>query len=220
MLLASGFSLLAWPLRGEQAGPAPAGLTVVLLLDVSSSVAQLPLQIDQRYPQVFNAFLNSLKPTDRAAVGVIAGRVRFSAVTGNKAELTTSIRSLLQVADVDRLGPSPLWDAIDAAITLTRDPAGRPAIVLFSDGKSTGNTRSLDDVIERARQERVMVSAVVEGAGSNFLARTKSALDPADQIARLTDSTGGRRLLDRPTDPRERNPGPLISVIMDGLHQQ
>lgn len=196
---------------------AASGLTVVLLMDVSASVASLPLQIDQRYAQVYNAFLLGLKPNDRAAVGIIAGRTRFSPMTGNTRELTQNIRALLQVPDADRLGPSPLWDAIDEAMTLAQDPAGKPAVVLFSDGKSTGNVKGLDAVIARARQQRVTISAVVEGAGSNFLARTSSALDPADAIERLTQSTGGRRLLDRPGDPRLRNPGPQVALIMDAL---
>lgn len=216
LLPALGFWLLAlFPAKAQEA--APSRLNVVLLLDASASVAQLPLQIDQRYAQVFNAFLHGLQPVDRAAVGVVARGVRFTAMTGDRRELTTQIRSLLQVADADRLGPSPLWDAIDQAITLMEDTAGRRAVVLFSDGKSTGNTRGLDEVIGRARRLQVSINAVVEGPGSIFLARTTSALDPADVIERLTQVTGGRRLLDRPSDPRQRNPGPLVSLIMEGL---
>ena len=191
----------------------------MLLLDVSASVAYQPLGIDPRYAQVFNAFLFGLKASDRGAVGVISAKPRFTPVTGNQRDLAAAMRLIIQVPDGDRLGPSPVWDAIDAAITLTQEPNARPAVVVFSDGKSTGNMKGLDEVIARAQQLHVSVNAVVEGAGANFLARTTSPLDPADLIQRLTDATGGRRLLDRPPDPRQRNPGPLISVIMDALHQ-
>jgi hypothetical protein len=129
------------------------------------------------------------------------------------------MRRLLQVSDADRLGPSPLWDALDEAITLSADPSGRPAIVLFSDGKSSGNVHGLDEVIERARRLHVSVSVVVEGAGTFFLARTVSPLDPADLLERLTQATGGLKLLDRPTDPRLRNPAPLVARIMEELHK-
>jgi hypothetical protein len=208
-----GFWLLASP-------QAPAGLTVVLLLDVSGSVSHLALPIDSRFAQVFNAFAQGLRPEDRAAVGVVADGVRFGKLTSNVRELAASARDLLQVPDAARLGPSPLWDAIDASITLvSADPAGRPAVVLFSDGKSTGNTHGLDEVTRRAVQLHVAVSAVVEGPSSALLARSLLPLDPADLIDRLAQATGGRRLLDRPTDPRQRNPGPLISIVMDGLHQ-
>lgn len=219
VLLAFGFWLLAFVVvRAQQ--PEPAGLTVVLLMDVSASVGNLPLTIDQRFAQVFNAFLLGLKSSDRAAVGVIAGRTRFTGVTGNQRDLSMAVRRLLQVPDADRLGPSPLWDALDDAITLTNEPSGRPAVVLFSDGKSSGNTKGLDEVIDRARRQHVSVHVVVEGAGTLFLARTASPLDPADLLERLTTATGGLRLLDRPTDPRLRNPAPLVTRIMEALHQE
>jgi hypothetical protein len=63
------------------------------------------------------------------------------------------------------------------------------------------------------------VSAVIDGPSSAFLARMPLPLDPADLLERLAKATGGRRLLDRPIDPRQRNPAPLISLIMDALHQ-
>ena len=198
--------------------PAPAGLTVVLLLDVTASMTQEALPLDQRYAQVFNAFLQGLRPSDCGAVGVIARDVRFSRVTGSHQALSTSVRNLLQTADASRLGPSPMWDAIDQALPLTIDPNGRPAVVLFSDGKSSGNVHGLDEVIAHARQLGVAVSAVVEGPGTMLLARSTAALNPADAIERLTGATGGRSLLDRPPDPRQRNPGPLVALIMDALH--
>jgi hypothetical protein len=64
------------------------------------------------------------------------------------------------------------------------------------------------------------VCAVVEGPASVFLARSTQALDPAELVGRLTDATGGLRLLDRPSDPRLRNPGPLVAQIMDVLHRR
>jgi hypothetical protein len=199
----------------------PAGLTVVLLLDVTASVTRQPLPIDPRYAQVFNAFLQGLKPADRGAVGVIAGRTRMGPITGDHRALSASVRALLQVPDADRLGPSPLWDAVDEAVTeAAGDPSGRPAVVLFSDGKSSANVRGLDDVIENATRLHVSVHAVVEGPGSAFLAQSTQALDPAALVGRLTTATGGLRLLDRPADPRQRNPGPMVAQIMDALHVQ
>jgi hypothetical protein len=58
------------------AGPraqAPPPATVILLLDITASMTLVPLPFDQRYAQVFNAFLQGLGPSDRAAVGVVAG---------------------------------------------------------------------------------------------------------------------------------------------------
>jgi hypothetical protein len=208
-------------LFGQGRGVEPAGLTVVLLLDVTASVSRTPMPIDQRFAQVFNAFLQGLKPADRGAVGVIAGRPRLGPLTADHRELSASVRLLLQVPDADRLGPSPIWDAVDEAVTeAAGDPAGRPAVVLFSDGKSTANVHGLDEVIDRATRLHVSINAVVEGPGSVFMARITEALDPAELIGRLTTATGGRRLFDRPPDPRQRNPGPLVAQLMDGLHAE
>jgi hypothetical protein len=204
------------------AGPraqAPPPATVILLLDITASMTLVPLPFDQRYAQVFNAFLEGLGPAHRAAVGVVANEAIFSAVTPDRGELSAAVRRLLRQPDAVRLGPSPLWDAIDAALSLAEAAGGRAAIVLFSDGKSGGNVRGVDEVIGRARRLGVSISAVVEGPGTALLARSSSALDPADAIGRLTQATGGRHLLDRPPDPRQRNPGPLVSLIMDGLRR-
>ncbi len=213
----AGHLLRAGP--GQAAPPAAAGLTVALLLDVSASMTHQPLGFDPRYAQVFNAFLEGLKPGDRAAVGVIADRVQLGRVTADRRELSNAVRWLLQVPDAARLGASPLWDALDEVLPLVADPARRSAIVLFSDGKASGNHDGLDEVIEHARRLGVSISIVVEGPGSDSLGRTNPGLDPADALEHLAQQTGGRRLLDRPLNPRQRNPGPLIALIMEGLHR-
>ena len=208
------------PGRQGTAVPRPEdGLSVVLLLDVSASMTHEPLQFDARYAQVFNAFLSGLKPVDRAAVGVLAGEARLSELTSNPRDLSNAVRWLLQVPDAARLNGSPIWDALDQTLTVAADPSRRSAIVLFSDGKSGGNVHALDDVISHARQLRVSISIVAEGPGSEFLARNSLELDPAAALDRLAQETGGRRLLDRPLNPRQRNPGPLVALIMDSLHK-
>lgn len=194
-------------------------LSVVLLLDASASMTHEPLLFDSRYAQVFNAFQLALRPGDRAAVGVLAGETRLSAPTSNARELSDAVRWLLQAPDAARLSGSPIRDGLDRTLTLAADPARRSAIVLFSDGKSGGNIRGLDDVIARARQLRVSISVVVEGPGSAFLARNTGELDPAAALDCLAQQTGGRRLLDRPLNPRERNPGPLVALIMEFLRE-
>jgi hypothetical protein len=201
--------------------PAPStqGLTVVLLLDVSASMTHVPLPLDARYAQVYNAFAQGLRPEDRAAIGVMASSTRFGPLTSNPKELSASVRRLLQAAETDRLGPSPLWDGALSAMPMLGSAGGPSALLLFSDGKSTGNVHGLDELIAQAVTQHVSVNAVLEGAGTVLLARAASALDAGDAIEKLTTATGGRRLLDRPPDPRQRNPGPLISVIMDALHR-
>jgi hypothetical protein len=205
---------------GQGGAPAaPAGLTVVLLIDVTSSMTRTPVAFDSRYAQVYNAFLQGLAPGDRAGVGLIADKVTFTELTSDQRALSASVRALFRVPDSARLGPSPVWDAIDEAVVRVAEPNRKGAIVLFSDAKSAGNRKGLDEVVEHARRRRVIVSSVVEGPGSMLLARANVALDPADAMQKLADATGGTRLLDRPFNPRDRNPGPMIALLMENLRK-
>jgi len=221
----AALGLVALLSMGPSAAPqnvqAPAGLTVVLVIDLTASVSRVPLPIDQRFAQAYNGFVQGLKPSDRAAVGVIADKTHFGPLTGDLRQLSASARLLLQVPDANRLGPSPLWDAVDEAIALaSSDPSGRPAVILFSDGKSTGNVHGLDEVVAHAKKAGVIVSAVLEGPSSAYLVRLAESPDPGELMGRLTDATGGLRLLDRPPDPRQRNPGPMVAEILNVLHQK
>jgi hypothetical protein len=115
------------------------------------------------------------------------------------------------------MGPSPIWDSLDGAVTTLAPAAGRHAILLLSDGKSSGNMRGLNEVIAHAREAGVSISAVVEGESSPGGAQ--AGLDPADLIAKIAKATGGHIAIDRPVNPRDRNPAPMIAQILDDLHQ-
>jgi len=91
------------------------------------------------------------------------------------------------------LGASPAWDAVDAAVTLleSQAPSARTgagastrsvqfqarAVILVTDGRSSGNLHSLDEVILHAAAADVPVSVVVE---------------TREHIIRLTDTTSAR----------------------------
>jgi hypothetical protein len=199
--------------------PAPAGstLTTILLLDVTASVSRVPMMLEPRYVQVFNTFLNGLRPGDLAGVGVIARGVQMSAVTADRRALSSEAKSLLQVSDVERLGPSPIWDALDGAVTALASAGGRRAVVLFSDGKSSGNVRGLQEVVTHAQEAGVSISVVVEGESSP--GGGQAGLDPADLIGTIVKATGGRIAIDRPANPRDRNPAPMIAQMLDDLHR-
>lgn len=197
----------------------PSGLSVVLLLDVSASNTRGPLAIDQRLARVLDAFLQGLTPADRGALGVVARRIRMSPLIANPREIAMTARTLLQMTDADRLGPSPLWDAVDQAVTLAASGTGRGAVVMYTDAKSSGNLRGLDEVIEHAKRAGVAVHVVVEGDSLFFIGPGTERLDPADLIDTLAQGTGGLRLLDRPPNPRDRNPARFITQIMETLHR-
>lgn len=190
----------------------PTGITAVLLLDVSASVSQQSLRIDDRFVRMFNMFLQMLQPADRAAVGLLANRVRLTPLTTDRTQLSASMRTLLQVPDVDRLGPTPIWDALDDAISLLSDDNSRRAIILYTDGRSSGNVHGLSEIIDRATRAHVSIHAVIPPQRLS-----PDRLDPADLIEQLTSATGGQRLIE------QRFPGSavaLVSQIMDAMHRK
>jgi hypothetical protein len=92
------------------------------------------------------------------------------------------------------LGPSPVWDAVDSAVIALESEAGRRAIILLTDGRSTGNTRSLDQAILHANAAGVAVFVVSEAVDEILLqgASTPTAqVRPTASLQFMADSTGG-----------------------------
>jgi hypothetical protein len=193
------------------------GLSAILLMDTSASVSRSAMLLDPRFTEVFNAFLRGLKAGDRAAVGVIASRPRFTSLTADVREMTAGVRTLLRVLDADRLGPSPIWDATDEALTMLEGEATRPVIVLFTDGKSSGNLHGSAEVLAHATRLGATIHAVIEGGGTRLILQPTAALDPADVVGRVAEGSGGRLLLDRPPSARDRNPARAVTQIMEAI---
>lgn len=92
------------------------------------------------------------------------------------------------------LGASPVWDAVDSAVTALESEAGRRALILLTDGRSTGNTRSLDQAILHANAARVAVFVVGEAVDESLRqgARTPTAqVRPTASLQFMASSTGG-----------------------------
>jgi hypothetical protein len=200
--------------------PAPQSqksLAAILLLDTSASVSRSAMLLDQRFAEVFNAFLGGLEPGDRAAVGIIANQTRFTPLTSDTRELIARVRILLRVQDAERLGPSPIWDATDEALTMLEGDPGPRAIVLFSDAKASGNRRGSSDILNHAMQAGVVIHAVVEGGGTRLFLQPTTVFDPADIVRRVAEATGGQVWLDRPPNSRDRAPAKWVTQIMQVL---
>jgi Ca-activated chloride channel homolog len=179
-------------------------LTAVVLLDATWTVANImapfvwdgsrdahrqPMfksgrRLPHRPADLFSAGLQEglfprLQAGDRLRLGTISRQLRLSPTfTGNRAELIAAARDVLKVPDADRYGPSPIWDAVDGAVTLLEGEAGRRAIVLVTDGMPTGNRIGLRQVERRAALSGIPVYVL----GQSF-----RGLGPGDQLA---DRTG------------------------------
>ena len=164
-----------------------AGLSVVLLIDVTASVsdamARLALSRDpdgtRRGVKAPNAprdlfldalergFIANLAPADRARVGRVARDVRLSeGFTNDRAALRAAVHAAVDIAEQERHGPSPLWDAVLAGVQTLDGQPGRRAVVLVTDGLSTGNRHSLASVVEQAKRASIAVAVVGEWFGT------------------------------------------------------
>jgi len=133
-------------------------IMVVLMLDRSGSMVDNFGRVQQAAEQ----FVTRLLPADKARIGSFSYRVQVDprTFTSDKEELLRILHKELQEP-----GPTPLWNAVAVGMTGLLHQEGRRVVLVFTDGAdSPGNGRStnisLKDVMERAREEDVMVYAV------------------------------------------------------------
>ncbi|MEP6916573.1 MAG: VWA domain-containing protein [Acidobacteriota bacterium] len=171
-------------------------ITVVLMLDRSGSMrGNFGL-----VTAAAEAFVRRLDPTDKARIGSFAERVTIEPdhFTNDQEEMIRILRNLQPP------GPTPLWNAVDDAISSLTEQEGRRVILVFSDGADAPMTfgrtnRSVTDVMRRAQQENVMVYAVGmqttlltgPGARGGLSAGGLMSQRPDPSLSRIADETGG-----------------------------
>lgn len=168
--------------------------------------------------------LRRLRAGDRVSVATISkAREPGSPFTSDRQVFFRDVRRALAAPGADRYGPSPIWDATDAAVARLESEPGRRVVVLISDGLSTGNRLGLDAVVDHAARSGVAVFVVAEASGPPRSGRGWTLADsthatwtmvsspfgnsPLGNLARLAEGTGGVIAIDglRSTpDPQQR----------------
>ena len=200
-------------------------ITVVMMLDRSGSMrGNFGLVV-----AAAEAFVRRLEPGDKARIGTFAERVQIEPehFTSDREEMIRILRSSLQP-----VGPTPLWNAVDEAITSLREQEGRRVVLVFSDGADAPmnfkfNNRSIMDVMRRAQQENVMVYAIglqstmlrstggrSGGGGLSAGALTSQRPDPG--LAIIAEDTGGGYF----EMNRAENLESTFAGVADELHRQ
>jgi Ca-activated chloride channel homolog len=133
-------------------------ITVVIMLDRSGSM-QASFRLIEAAGE---AFVRLMGPGDKARIGSFAARIKVDpeSFTNNQDELVRILRTELQ-----HEGPTPLWNAVNVAITSLLPEDGRRVVLVFTDGADNPgnfklNNTSILDVIDRAQRDNVMVYAV------------------------------------------------------------
>lgn len=133
-------------------------ITIVMLLDRSGSQKGSFELVAEAGAE----FVRSMLAFDKARIGSFATSIQIDPeeFTSNQGELLGILKNNLQ-----KEGPSPLWNAVDKGISALRREEGRRVVLVFTDGVDqpmnfkNGNS-SLKSVMKRAEEENVMVYAI------------------------------------------------------------
>jgi Ca-activated chloride channel family protein len=155
--------------------------SVVVMLDKSASMTA---NLD-RLTQAAEQFLLRLLPLDRAQVGAFSDKIELSG------EFTNDRDSLISaLKDLQFGNPTRLYDAINASMAALSAVDGRKVVLIFTDGDDTASRMGMGDVLERARDEDVMVYAI--GLQSEFFNGQSMVRSRPDRgLKRLAEETGG-----------------------------
>jgi len=188
----STFSLtvdgVAQPVESVTAEVQP--LSLILLIDDSLSMKPLAGHLDRPARE----FAAGLDAADRWRMGTFGDRIHFSRnfASGPKS-FRLDPQEPISVRDRTVRGGSPLWDAIHQSVELLADQAGRRAVLVFTDGRASGNQHGLEAVAEFSIDHAVSLSAIVPDPprGIRQDRETVAVVTPAANLDRLARYTGG-----------------------------
>lgn len=184
----------------------PQPITVVVMLDTSLSMA---LNLDL-LKQGAEQFFIRLLPEDQARLGSFNDKIQFAT------EYTSDRDALIAgLGDLGFGNPTRLYDAIDASLDELQGVEGRRVVLVFTDGEDTASRVGSGKVLERARQDEVMVYAI--GLESEMVVDGRRIRSRPDRgLRRLADETGGGYFeLKRTSDL-----GPTFTRVAQELHSQ
>ena len=183
-----------------QAGPAAPH--IVLLVDTSDSMtSHVPFRKGDRtlLTEAAVALAGAMRPDERAAVNSFGPALNISAAALEREALASAAEALN-----DRTGgASPLWDALDAVVRSIETEAlrlgsgqalrpgsgqaGRRAIIVVTDGRTTGNTLSFADILRRLEQAGVPVFFLCAERPKQL-----TVADPSVRLRQIAAATGGQ----------------------------
>lgn len=180
-----GVLLLALGAGGQ--APPPAA-RIALLVDTSDSMtSHVPFRKGDRtlLTHAAAALASGLRPEERAAVDSFGPRINVSPPVLGRGDLAAAADALN-----DRTGgASPLWDALDATVRSLDGASGPRAIVVVTDGRTTGNTLSFDEILRRLEQARIPVFFLCAERPKQV-----RLADPSVRLRRIAAATGGEYL--------------------------
>ena len=155
--------------------------TAVVMLDTSASMTANLKLLNRAAEQ----FLLRLLPVDRAQVGAFNDKIQLSGTfTNDRDELIGALNDLYFG------NPTRLNDGIAAGLDALKGTEGRRVVLVFTDGEDTSSRLGFKTVMERARDEEVMVYSIgLESEYFNGMRVVRSR--PSRDLRKISDETGG-----------------------------
>jgi VWFA-related protein len=174
-------------------------ITVTMMMDMSGSQEAG----GEWMREAGHALVDALLPADRARIGTFGHEIAISPrLTGNPAYLQRVLAEEIWPG-----GGTPLWQALDRAMTSLANESGRRVVLVLTDGmdsQGVGYAR----LLARSIREGFMVYAV------GRMLTAGPALSN-DMRGLATDSGGGYRVF-----PFGRDPKSAMLQVVDELHRQ
>ena len=181
-------------------------VTVVVMLDTSASMTGNLTLLQHAAEQFFLRLL----PKDKGRVGAFNDKIEFvSGFTSDRDSLVSALK------DIDFGNPTRLYDAVAASLDELQGIEGRRVVLVFTDGDDTDSRVGLGTVLDRGRNEEVMIYAI--GLESDFFNGVRQVRSKPDRgLKRLAEETGGGYFeLDKTSDL-----APTFTRVAQELHSQ
>lgn len=173
-------------------------ITATVLVDTSASMT---LNLDLARTAAEQLVIRMM-PGDQVRVGSLSDRLDLSkGFTGDRDELLRALREDLHIGN-----PTKLWEGVGETMTALAPLGGRRILVLMTDGVDTMSTVTADNIIERAREDELMIYIVQfrstmraqlaemplsPSAGASMSDPKRWTTPPTPTLRRLATQTGG-----------------------------
>jgi Ca-activated chloride channel family protein len=159
----------------------PQPFTAVVMLDTSASMTANLKLLNRAAEQ----FLMRLLPVDKAQVGAFNDKIQLSGTfTNDRDELIGALDDLYFG------NPTRLNDAIGTSLDQLQDIDGRRVVLVFTDGEDTASKVRFGTVLDRARDEEVMVYSI--GLESEYFNGQRVVRSrPTRDLRKIAEETGG-----------------------------
>jgi len=177
-------ALLLIALFAVSAPQTAASVDVVLLVDVSDSFTIGGFTRDKAMVTApAGALADAIQRGDRVRIGTFGSTL---ALDDRALEDAAAVRDAAAALAEHLGGPSPVWDALDAAGKALEPGNRRRGIILVTDGRATGNRLGFEEVLAKLKAAHLPVFVVsLDKAGGRPIP------DPGARLEQLAQQTGG-----------------------------